>query len=218
MKSGSIIKIILFLFIVLSWIIIALNTYPEDMILFVLIGGPFCFTIISLLGTILLEKYPNNVNAVNFVIHYLILFVLSSFLIFALKENPFWTKSIEFPKELSILLILFFTFLGLLTVINLAISGLGAPFAISLTERISKNFLYRYSRNTMVLSTICLLVSIGLYYQSIIFILWTLLLVFPAFVVFLHVYEEKELYLRFGENYSIYKKQTSMFFPFHFKH
>ena len=202
----------------LSWLIIALNTYTEDMILFVLIGGPFCFTIISFFGNILLENYPDKVNAVNFIIHYLILFVLGSFLIFALKENPFWTKSIEFPKDVSILLILFFTFLGLLTVINLAISGLGAPFAISLTERISETFLYKYSRNPMVLSTICLLVSIGLFYQSIIFILWTLLLVFPAFVVFLLVYEEKELYLRFGENYSIYKKQTSRFFPFPFKH
>jgi len=43
-----------------------------------------------------------------------------------------------------------------------------------------------------------LLLSFGLWIQSLFFVLWVLLLVAPAWLAFLKLYEERELEIRFG--------------------
>jgi protein-S-isoprenylcysteine O-methyltransferase Ste14 len=100
-----------------------------------------------------------------------------------------------------------------LTVLNLALSGLGAPFAIALSKRLADRWMYRWTRNPMVLCTLASLFSAGLYFQSLYFILWVILLVVPAFIFFLKVYEERELEIRFGLPYLEYKARTPFLWP-----
>lgn len=100
-----------------------------------------------------------------------------------------------------------------LTVVNLALSGLGAPFAIALSRRLANRWMYRWTRNPMVLSTIATLIAAGLYLQSLYFVLWALLLVTPAWLFFLRVYEERELEIRFGRPYTDYKAATPFLWP-----
>ncbi len=100
-----------------------------------------------------------------------------------------------------------------LVVGNLAIKGLGAPFFIVLSQRVATDWLYAWTRNPMVLAGLAFLLSLGLWFQSALFVLWVLVLFAPALPAFVRVYEERELELRFGAAYREYKSRTPMLFP-----
>src|SRR4030042_1033151 len=100
-----------------------------------------------------------------------------------------------------------------MTVINLALKGLGAPFAVALNRRLAVDWMYAWTRNPMVLATLAFLLAIGIWFQSAFFVLWVLILVTPAWLVYLKVFEERELEIRFGASYLDYKARTPMLFP-----
>lgn len=102
---------------------------------------------------------------------------------------------------------------SLLTVVNLALKGFGAPFFILLSQKLAVDWLYAWTRNPMVLAFLAFLLSLGICFQSVLFVFWVLILVVPAFLVFLKVYEERELEIRFGASYLEYKSRTPMLFP-----
>jgi protein-S-isoprenylcysteine O-methyltransferase Ste14 len=120
---------------------------------------------------------------------------------------------LPFPRDVALVLLYCTGCISLLTVINLAASGLGAPFAIALSKRIADRWMYRWTRNPMVLSTYATLLAAGLFFQSLYFVLWVLLLVVPAWIYFLKVYEERELEIRFGAPYLEYKARTAFLWP-----
>ncbi len=100
-----------------------------------------------------------------------------------------------------------------LTVINLALKGSGAPFFIALSQKLAADWLYAWTRNPMVLAALALLVSLGIWFQSALFVLWVLVVFAPALLFFEKVYEERELELRFGASYREYRARTPMLFP-----
>jgi len=65
----------------------------------------------------------------------------------------------------------------------------------------------------MVLAALAFLLSLGIWFQSVLFVLWVLFLFAPALLVFVKVYEERELEIRFGVSYLEYKSRTPMLFP-----
>ena len=65
----------------------------------------------------------------------------------------------------------------------------------------------------MVLAGLALLLSLGIWFQSMLFVLWAFILFAPALLVFVKVYEERELDIRFGASYLAYKSRTPMLFP-----
>ena len=65
----------------------------------------------------------------------------------------------------------------------------------------------------MVLTTLIFLASLGIWFQSALFVLWVLVLFAPALLFFVKVYEERELELRFGATYLEYKSRTPMLIP-----
>jgi len=99
------------------------------------------------------------------------------------------------------------------SVVNLALKGLGAPFAIALSRKLAVDWLYAWTRNPMVLATLVFLLSLGIWFQSALFVLWVLILVVPALLFIVKVYEERELELRFGASYLEYKSKTPMLLP-----
>ncbi len=102
---------------------------------------------------------------------------------------------------------------GLLTVLNLALRGLGAPFAIALSRRLATHWLYSHTRNPMVLATLACFFAVGLWLQSALFLLWHLALFTPAVLFQVKVYEERELEIRFGEPYRRYRASTPFLWP-----
>jgi protein-S-isoprenylcysteine O-methyltransferase Ste14 len=98
-------------------------------------------------------------------------------------------------------------------VVNLALKGLGAPFAISLSRKLAADWMYAWTRNPMVLAGLAFLLALGIWFQSTLFILWVLILFTPALLMFVKIYEERELEIRFGASYLEYKSRTPMLFP-----
>jgi protein-S-isoprenylcysteine O-methyltransferase Ste14 len=117
------------------------------------------------------------------------------------------------PVAIGLLLAIISGAAFLLTVVNLALKGFGAPFFIALSRKLAVDWLYAWTRNPMVLAALAFLLSLGIWFQSALFVLWVLILFAPALLVFVKVYEERELEFRFGASYLEYKSRTPMLFP-----
>lgn len=159
-------------------------------------------------------------NLVTLVVHYLIAILLGSALIAATRLAQETLSGPELvllnppvPRLLGLLLMLLSGAILGLVILNLALKGLGAPFAALLTRQVVSEWLYAWTRNPMVLSALAFLVGLGLWLQSGLFIVWVLVVVSPVVMVYLRFFEERELELRFGEHYLDYKARTPMLWP-----
>ena len=117
------------------------------------------------------------------------------------------------PAQIGLLLAIITGAACLLTVLNLALKGFGAPFFIALSRKLAADWLYAWTRNPMVLAFLAFLLSLGIWFQSVLFVIWVLILFAPALLFFVKVYEERELEIRFGASYLDYKSRTPMLFP-----
>jgi protein-S-isoprenylcysteine O-methyltransferase Ste14 len=121
--------------------------------------------------------------------------------------------TIPLPPYFSIFLLIAVGAFVAATVLNLAIQGLGAPFAVALSRKIARGWLYSRTRNPMVLGCLLFAVVLGLRLQSLHFVLWAAAWLSPAWLILVRVYEERELELRFGQPYLDYKHHTPFLFP-----
>ena len=117
------------------------------------------------------------------------------------------------PSGIGLALVIITGAAFLLVVVNLALKGFGAPFFIALSQKLAVDWLYAWTRNPMVLAGLAFLLSLGIWFQSALFVLWALILFTPALLFFVKVYEEGELEFRFGASYLEYKSRTPMLFP-----
>jgi protein-S-isoprenylcysteine O-methyltransferase Ste14 len=117
------------------------------------------------------------------------------------------------PSGIGLALVIITGAAFLLTVVNLALKGFGAPFFIALSRKLAADWLYAWTRNPMLLAVLAFFLSLGIWFQSALFALWVLMLFAPALVVFVKVFEERELEIRFGASYLEYKSRTPMLFP-----
>jgi len=168
------------------------------------------------IGRRLLDVKPttDRVTGVTTAVHAIVLALLGVAIIKAIQTGNSWQGfAIPIPHSLGKALVYTTGGIALLTVANLAWRGWGAPFAIALSRRLATDWLYSWTRNPMVLVTLICLVAVGLWLQSTLFVVWVLALVAPALIVFLKVYEERELEIRFGEAYQAYKAKTPFLWP-----
>ncbi len=168
------------------------------------------------LGRTVLDNQPTSHHATwtTIFVHYALGILVGVAVIRAIITHRDWTGwTIPIPAEIGLPLVVVSGVVGLLTVANLAIKGLGAPFAIALSEKLAVDWFYAWTRNPMVLAALALLLSLGIWFQSTLFVLWALILFTPALLVFVKVYEERELEIRFGASYVEYKSRTPMLFP-----
>jgi len=117
------------------------------------------------------------------------------------------------PSGIGLALVIITGAASLLTVVNLALKGFGAPFFIELSRKLAVDWLYAWTRNPMVLAGLAWFLSLGIWFQSALFVLWVLIVFAPALLFFVKVYEERELEIRFGVSYLEYKSRTPMLFP-----
>ncbi|MCL5429139.1 MAG: hypothetical protein M1347_04960 [Chloroflexi bacterium] len=147
-------------------------------------------------------------------VHFVLVFFLGTAIIVAVITANEWRGwVIPLDPRISLALMAITSLIAFMTVINLALRGWGAPFAIALTRRLATDWLYGWTRNPMVLSTLAFLVALGLWLQSALFVLWVLFWLTPAFVFFLKVFEEHELEIRLGKPYLAYRAKTPFMWP-----
>jgi protein-S-isoprenylcysteine O-methyltransferase Ste14 len=212
----SISKIALFVFAVfLMWW--AVETPLSDVMnLSIILGGVLLVFPVVWLGRKILDRHPTKSGVIW--ITTFVQFAVGSLLglgaIRAATTHRDWSDwALPVPTEIGHLLVIVTGTATLLTVANLALKGFGAPFFIVLSRKLAADWMYAWTRNPMVLALLTFLLSLGIWFQSVLFVLWVMILFAPALLFSVKVYEERELELRFGASYLEYKSRTPMLFP-----
>ena len=205
--------------LVLIWLIWwwALNASLSNVMnLSIIVGGVLLVFPLVWLGRKILDRQPTTSRAawITTFVHYALGILFGVPIIRALITLPDWSGwMLPIPVEIGLLLVIVTGTATLLTMVNLALKGSGAPFAIALSSKLAVDWLYAWTRNPMVLAVLAFLLSLGIWFQSALFVLWVLILFAPALLFFVKVYEERELEVRFGASYLEYKSRTPMLFP-----
>jgi len=212
----SLVKILLFdVTLYLWWVMLNLSvTFGWNL---VIISGAILLVFpVTWLARLMLDKRPTKVRAdwITTFLHFGVMILFGSAIVRAIISHPDWAGwTIPIPTEIGFGLVIICGAAAFLSVANLALKGLGLPFAIALSKKLAVDWLYAWTRNPMVLASLALLTALGIWFQSALFVLWVLSLVSPALLFFVKVYEERELEIRFGAPYLEYKSKTPMLFP-----
>lgn len=190
--------------------------FDQIQMLLIIVGGVLAVFPVVWIGRSSLDARPTIDRAawVTAAVHFTVMLCLGAAIIGAIRTGQSWRGwAIPLSADVGLLLMTVTGIAGLLTVVNLALQGLGAPFAITLSRRLATGWMYAWTRNPMVLSFLALLASLGVWFRSTLFVLWVVVLVTPAMIAFLKVYEERELEIRFGASYLEYKARTPFLWP-----
>jgi protein-S-isoprenylcysteine O-methyltransferase Ste14 len=209
-------RVFLLVLIWLVWWRAIVTPFSVPMNLFIIVFGVLLTFPFVWLGRKILDRAPTIHRAtwITTFVHAALGLTFGVPIIRAVTTYQDWAGwSIPIPTEIGLALAVISGTAFLLVVANLAWKGSGAPFFIALSEKLAVDWLYAWTRNPMVLAGLALLVSVGLWFQSALFVLWTLLLFTPALLYFVKVYEERELEIRFGASYLEYKARTPLLFP-----
>jgi protein-S-isoprenylcysteine O-methyltransferase Ste14 len=214
--AGLFFRIVLLGVVILLWLWIQFQRFSGFTSFFIIIGGILLVFPVVWLGRRLLDLQPTAQWAAqtSLLVHYTVLFLFGAAIIEAVKTYPAWYGwKLPIPVAIGRGLVIVTSLVALLAVVNLALRGLGAPFAIALSRKLAVDWMYAWTRNPMVLGTLAFLLALGIWFRSALFVAWVLLLVTPALLAFVKVYEERELEIRFGVSYLEYKAKTPMLFP-----
>jgi len=170
---------------------------------------------VTLLGRMALNAQPQTRRAgwVTVLVHYAMMIVLGAGIFPAIRRVQLQPGTLPIPPQIGLTLVWLTGLATFLTVLNLAIRGLGAPFAAKLSSRLATDWMYAWTRNPMLLCTLALLLAVGLRHRSPWFVLWVILIVSPGWIFFVRIYEERELEIRFGASYLEYKARTPLLLP-----
>ena len=208
------VTLLAFIFSVWEWILDAPLSNVVN--LSIIVGGILLAFPLVWFGRKILDRHPTSSSAAWIItfVHYALGILFGVPIIRALTTHQNWPGWVlPIPIEIGWLLVIVTSAATLLTMGNLALKGLGAPFAIALSRKLAADWLYAWTRNPMVLAVLACLLSLGIWFQSALFVLWVLILFTPALLFFVKVYEERELELRFGASYLEYKSRTPILFP-----
>ena len=198
----------------LSW---AATTNIEGLWKTVVVWAPPLLTIpITRLGRRSLDANPTlrHTERVTGIVHYAMIIALGCGL-FPAFRTILASPVITYPVLRQVVWtgVVVTGFVTFLTVLNLAVRGLGAPFAVRLSTRLATDWMYARTRNPMLLSTLAWFVALAVWHQAVWALLFLSVSVAPGWLYFVKVYEERELEIRFGAAYREYRKRTAFLFP-----
>jgi len=171
---------------------------------------------IALAGRRALDAQPTIRRAewMNILVHYATMIALGVGIFSAFRLVPKRPGiPIPVPHQVSLALAIVTGAVTFLTVLNLAVRGLGAPFAVKLSSRLATDWMYAWTRNPMLLCSLTLLFSVALMYRSLWIVVWLAVSVSPGWIFLVAWYEERELQIRFGAGYEEYRARTPFLWP-----
>jgi len=212
----SFFRIALLVFIWLIWWWVLNQSLSNIMNLSIIVGGVLLTYPLVWLGRKILDRHQTIGHAVwtTTFVHIGLGFTFGVPIVRAVSTYQDWSGWVlPIPPVIGLVLVIITGAVFLLTVINLALKGFGAPFFIVLSRKLAADWLYAWTRNPMALAGLAFFLSLSIWFQSALFVLWVIIVFAPAYVFFAKVYEERELEIRFGASYLEYKSRTPMFFP-----
>ena len=202
------------IFIIWRWVLNAPLSNSTN--LSIIVGGVLLSYPLVWFGRKILDKKPttSRVAWITTFVHYALGVLFGVPIIRAIITHQAWSGwALPIPAEIGLWLVIITGAVCFLTVANLALKGLGAPFAIALSRKLATDWFYACTRNPMVFASLAFGISLGIWFQSALFVLWVLIVLSPAWLFFVKVYEERELEIRFGASYLEYKSKTPMLLP-----
>jgi len=209
-------RIALLAFVLLIFLVMLNASLSNVMNLSIIVGGVLLTFPLVWLGRKILDRRQTIGHAVwtTTFVHFGLGFTLGVPFVRVVSTYQDWSGwLLPIPSVIGLVLVIITGAASLLTVINLALKGFGAPFFIVLSRKLAADWMYAWTRNPMVLAGLSFFLSLGIWFQSSLFVLWVLILFAPALLFFVKVYEERELEFRFGASYQEYKSKTPMLFP-----
>jgi protein-S-isoprenylcysteine O-methyltransferase Ste14 len=209
-------RIALLVSIWLIWLWALNQPLSNVMNLSIIVGGTLLMIPLVWLGRKILDQYhtANRIAWITTFVHLAIGIAFGVAFIRAIATHHDWSGWVlPVPYGIGLVLVIITGSAFFLAVINLALNGFGAPFFIALSQKLAVDWMYAWTRNPMLLAGFAFFLSLGILFQSALFVLWVLIIVIPAFLIFVKVYEERELELRFAASYVEYKSRTPMLFP-----
>ena len=182
----------------------------------IIVGGVLLVFPLTWLGRIIIDRHYTMgcVTWVTTFEHFTLSILFGIAIARAIITHRDWSGwLLPVPSTVGFLLAVIAGAALLFVIVNLALKGLGAPFYIAFSRKLAVDWLYAWTRNPMVLSVLAFGLSLGIWFQSVLFMLWALILFTPAYLFFVKVYEERELEFRFGASYLEYKSKTPMLLP-----
>jgi protein-S-isoprenylcysteine O-methyltransferase Ste14 len=210
------IRVALLAFILLVFWWVSDVHIPIGINLSIIVGGVLLTFPLVWIGRKILDQQPTMSRAVwvTTFVHFGLGFTLGVPLVRALTTHLDWSGWVlSIPTEFGWVLVVVTGAASFIVVANLALRGLGAPFFIALSRKLAVDWLYAWTRNPMVLAGLAFFLSLGIWFQSFLFVLWVLIVFTPALLFFVKTYEERELEIRFGASYTEYKSRTPMLLP-----
>ena len=127
-------------------------------------------------------------------------------------ETDFATLKISPQKTLGSILFMCFSFMGLYSAFVMSYKGEGTPLPIDCAVKLVKTGPYKILRNPMAVSGIGQGLSVGLYFGSILVLLYSICGAILWHTIIRPI-EESEMANRFGEPYLQYKMKTKNWIP-----
>jgi protein-S-isoprenylcysteine O-methyltransferase Ste14 len=209
-------RVALLAIILITWLLVLNASISKALNLVIIVGGILLTYPLVWLGRKTLDRHQTTDHAVltTTFVHFGLAFTFGIPIVRALSTYRTWPGWVlPVPSVIGLVLVIITGAATLLTVVNLALRGLGAPFFIVLSRKLAADWLYAWTRNPMVLAALLFAISLGIWFQSLFFVLWVIIVFAPALLFFVKVYEERELEFRFGSSYLEYKSKTPMLFP-----
>jgi protein-S-isoprenylcysteine O-methyltransferase Ste14 len=183
-----------FIWFIWGW---ALNAPLSNVMnLSIIVGGVLLVFPLVWLGRKILDRHLTTARVawITTFLHFALGILFGVAIIRAVTTRQDWSGwALPVPSEIGLVLVIITGAACLLTVVNLALKGFGAPFFIALSLKLATDWLHAWTRNPMVLAALAFFLSLGIWFQSALFVLWVLILFAPALLVFVKVYEEREL-------------------------
>jgi hypothetical protein len=215
-SNGFLIRFALLLGIWIVWLWVLFASFSALLNMSVIVGGVLLNYPLVLLGRKFLDRHPSMEYAVwtTTIVDFGMGLTFGIPIVRAVSTYEEWAgRVLPVPREIGLFLVMISGLVFLATVINLALKGSGAPFFIVLSRKMAAGWMYARCRNPMALAALALFLSLGIWFQAALFLIWVLVVLAPAYVFFAKVYEERELEIRFGNAYLDYKSRTPMFIP-----
>ncbi len=144
----------------LCWRVSADRTFSFFWSVALVWGGIVLVPVVAAIGRWLLNRWPTTERAalLTIPVHYLEGILLGCPLIVAFRfTQAYPIESIPFPKATSFPAQWVLGVLAVLTILNLAIGGLGLPFAAAPSKKLATSWLYARCRNPMGLFSLLVL-------------------------------------------------------------
>lgn len=146
------IRAALIVFIWFIWWLVLEASLSNVMNISIIVGGVLLTFPVVWLGRKILDQHQTLGGAawITMFVHFVLGFTFGVPIVRAVTTYQEWSgRVIPVPSEIGLVLVIITGAAFLLVVANLALKGLGAPFAIALSKKLAMDWFYAWTRNPM---------------------------------------------------------------------